>query len=215
MPDSQTSQAAPGSAEQSSAQQTSQPSAQAAPAGYVEVARLNGALQKIEQLTLSNQALTASLNDVTQKYQALQQQAVTKEAEWNAKAGEFTTKLTAAEQSAATSSGQVQKFEAQNLKLKLIGETRRPELYAMLDVIPDGDEAATKAFIQKMGTFADGLVKSREHELLAGVTHTETVVNTKPLPTTEQGWSEYINSFPLGTKERADAMNEWHKVIFK
>src|SRR5512138_1634412 len=79
-----------------------QPSAQTPatqPAGVemVEKKRLDGALQKIEELTLANRVLTDRLTALTQSESSLRADLTQKESLWNAQQSEFTTKLTTAQ----------------------------------------------------------------------------------------------------------------------
>ena len=207
----------PGSAAQSSAQATTQSSA-AAPEGFVEKARLDGALTRIQELTLANRSLTDQLTAANQKIGSLESDGAQKAATWQAQQSEFETKLQGAEQEKSQLNSRLSGFEATQLKLKVIKELKRPELVDILDVIPDiADEAQLREKIVSLANFASTLTQKREQELLAGETHVENNANTKAanLPSSNEGWQSYVNSLPLGSPERQEAMNAWHAQLFK
>lgn len=194
---------------------TTPPAAVAAPEGFVEAARFNGAMQKIQELTLANRSLTDQLAAKDQSIGSFQATMTQKETEWNAKAGEFSTQLEAVKGEKTTLAAKVALSEATALKMKIIQELKRPELYAILDVIPnETDEAALRTKIQALANYSSDLAKGREEQLMAGITRNETpVVNATPLPTTEAGWSALVNSLPLGSPERASMFDAWHKSL--
>jgi hypothetical protein len=196
-----------------------QPSAQAptsgsAPEGYVEIARLNGALQKIQELTLANRTLTDRLTALTGEKATLTADLQQKESAWQAQQSEFTTKLASAEKTAAEKDAQLSKFQAMQLKMKIIGELGATQLYSVMDVIPDtADEASLKASIEKLAKFAGQVAQTREKELTAGVTTIEQ--NQGPqLPSNDKDWEKYINSMPFGSPEYQKAMDQWHSWLF-
>jgi hypothetical protein len=186
-----------------------------APEGFVEVGRLNGALRKIEELTLLNKTLTERMTGLTNEKTTLQADLQQKEGVWTAQQSEFTTKLASAEKTTAELNAQLAKYQAMQLKMKLIGELNAPQLYSVIDVIPDGtDEATMKAAIQKLAGFASQIAQSREKELTAGITTIEQ--NQGPqLPTTDQGWKDYIAGLQFGSPEYQKAMDSWHSWLFK
>ena len=203
------------------AQGNPQPSAQAAtpgssPEGFVEAKRLNGALQKIQELTLLNQTLTERLTARDKDFSNLQADVTQKEAAWTASQGEYTKKLESAESERTQLNVELAKSNALKLKLKLISELQAPQLYSVIDVISDTtDEAAMKAQIQKLAGFANQIAQSREKELTAGVTTIPQGPSAQPqLPTTDEGWSQYISKFEFGTVEYQKAMESWHSWLF-
>ena len=203
------------------AQGNPQPSAQAAtpgsaPEGFVEAKRLNGALQKIQELTLLNQTLTERLTARDKDFSGLQADLTQKEAAWAASQSEFTSKLASAETEKTQLNLELAKSNALKLKLKLISELEAPQLYSVIDVISDTtDEAAMKAQIQKLAGFAAQIAKSRETELTAGVTTIPQNPQAQAqLPTTDEGWGAYISKFDFGTVEYQKAMEGWHSWLF-
>ena len=203
-----------GAATQPSAPVTQAPPAQA-PEGFVEIARLNGALAKIQELTLANRTLTEQLAAKEQSVGSFQAQLAQKEAEWNAKAGEFTQQLETANTEKSSMASKLTEFDAMQLKMKIIAELGQPALYNILGVIPNiTDEAALRAQITGLASFASDLVKKRETELVTGVLPITPPPGNKQLPTTDEGWQNHINSYPLGSIERQKAFEAWQQFLF-
>ena len=201
-----------------SAAAPTQPSAVATPEGFVEIARLNGALAKIQELTLANRDLTEKVAAAQQNAGSLQGDIAQKVAGWQAMQSEFEAKLQGAEQEKSQLNSQLAAYKAMELKMKIIGEMKKPELYSILGVIPDTtDETALRKSIESLASFATSLTAAREKELLAGITTVENNTQTKAaeLPSTNEGWQAYVNNLPLGSPERAAAMDAWHKQLFE
>jgi hypothetical protein len=173
-------------------------------------------LQKIEELTLLNKTLTERMTGLTNEKTTLQADLQQKESVWTAQQSEFTTKLASADKNTAELNAQLSKFQAMQLKMKLINELGATQLYSVMDVIPDStDEAALKASIQKLAGFANQIAQSREKELTAGVTTIPQNPQAQAqLPTTDEGWSAYISKFEFGTVEYQKAMEGWHSWLF-
>jgi hypothetical protein len=194
----------------------STPAPASAPEGFVEIARLNGALQKIQELTLLNKTLTERHTELSGKYTTAQADLVQKESVWNAQQSEFTTKLGSADKAIADLTAKQAAAEALRLKLKFIEEAKAPQLYAVMDVIPDTtDEAVLKASIQKLAAFAGQIATTREKELTAGVIPAEQRSEGPAAPTTDEEWDKLVNSLPFGSPERSKAMEKWHAWLFK
>jgi hypothetical protein len=194
----------------------STPASGAAPEGYVEVTRLNGALAKIQELTLLNKTLTDRTTELSGKFTTAQADLAQKESVWNAQQSEFTTKLGSADKAVAELNAELALSKALKLKMKLINELNAPQLYSVIDVIPDTtDEAVLKASIQKLAAFAGQIAQTREKELTAGVIPAEQRSEGPAKPTTDDGWDKYVNSLPFGSPERSKAMEEWHAWLFK
>ena len=198
-----------------------QPSAQpqtsgAALEGYVEKKRLDGALQKIQELTLLNQTLTERLTNRDKDFTNLQADLTQKEAAWNAQQSEFTSKLASAETEKSQLDAELAKSTALKLKLKLISELNAPQLYSVIDVISDTtDEAAMKTQLEKLAGFANQIAQTREKELTAGVTTIPQNPQAQAqLPTTNEGWQRYVAALPFGSPEYQKAMEGWHSWLF-
>jgi hypothetical protein len=204
----------PGSAASAS---PSTPAAPAAGVEMVEKKRLDNAMQKIEELTLMNRTLTDRLTALTQSESSLKADLTQKESLWSAQQSEFTQKLNSAEADKVTLAQKLAAADALKLKMKIVSELNAPALYGVLDVVPDStDEVALRAHLQKLASFAGTISKQREQELLAGVTTTEIAPeNNIQLPTTDEGWRNYIATLEFGTPDYQQAMSAWHAQLFK
>ncbi len=198
--------------------ETQKTASSGAPEGYVQVERLNGALKKIEELTLTNRSLHEQLVAANTRLGELQAQGTQKEAEWTAKAGEHGKSLKAMSDERDTLQQQIAEQQAQIAKIKMIGELGHYPLLAIADQIPlHADEAKQKEAIERMAAFMKALVDGREKELTAG----NTVVSTQPevtvskLPVTAAAWEKYINSLPLLSPERQKAFDDFFEWSMK
>jgi len=179
--------------------------------GYVPEARLTGALQKIESLTLTMKSLQDQLTAANTRIGELQAQGASQETEWNAKAGEQANAVKGVTEERDALKARIASLEAQQKKIQMIADLGHYNLLAIADQIPvQADEAKQKEAIERMANFAKGLVEGREKELTAGTT----VVTTNPaateLPTTSQAWNKYLEGIPFGTPEREAA---WAKFF--
>jgi hypothetical protein len=182
------------------------------PAGYVEQARLTGALQKVQELTLSNRALLETNNSLNATLGQLQAQVAADGASVKATAGEHTSILQSLTKERDELKKELEKAAATKLKIRLITEAKRPELFAILDSIPNAaDDAAQKVVIDNLGAFAVNIASQREAQLLAGSTpgsnNPQTV--TTALPKSDKDWSVYLNTLVLGSPERTKAMDQY------
>lgn len=198
--------------------ETQKTASSGAPEGYVQVERLNGALKKIEELTLTNRSLHEQLVAVNTRLGELQAQGTQKEAEWTAKAGEHSKSLKAVSDERDTLQQQIAEQQAQIAKIKMISELGHYPLLAIADQIPlHADKAKQKEAIERMAAFTKALVDGREKELTAG----NTVVQTQPetsvssLPETAAAWEKYINSLPLLSPERQKAFDDFFEWSMK
>ncbi len=210
-----------GSAEANSQQPqagTQKTASSGVPEGFVQIERLNGALKKIEELTLTNRSLNEQLVTVNTRVGELQAQGLSKETEWNAKAGEHAKALSGVTTERDTLKQQIAEQEAQLAKIKMIGELGHFDLLAIADQIPvHADPAKQKEAIERMAAFTKALVDGREQQLTAG----STVVQTQPeatiskLPETPAAWEKYINSLPLLSPERQKAFDDYFDWTMK
>lgn len=188
------------------------------PEGFVEKSRLDNALRKIEQLTLTNKALTDELTQIKGENGTLSAKLLSKEAEFTsaleASKSEASSNRTAKEELALQIDQMKQASETQNRKLKAIREIGRPELVSIIDLLPSAstDEEQIKA-LKGIADFASAQVKSREKELTTGTTHTEVTPQGAELPTTDDGWSKYVEGFSLGSEQRQKANDAWFDYL--
>jgi hypothetical protein len=181
--------------------------------GYVEKARLDGALVKIQELTLANRALAEANTANQTKIADLTATLTQKEADNAALVGQHKTALEEIKGKFDTTSQELQKASARNLKLEAIKASGHAELISIIDDLPAAENAeAQLQIVNNMAKFAEGLVKKRESELLAGNTDSSTGMGTSltpNMPSTEEGWQKYVQTFPVGSKERTAAFDEY------
>ena len=194
------------------AQGTQKPVAPAIPEGYVPEARLTGALQKIETLTLAKQGLEGMLQAANTRVGELQALGTQRDTEWKTKTGEQATVLNGVTAERDTLKARIADLEAQQKKIAMIAELGHYNLLAIADQIPaNADPVKQKETIERMAAFASGLVQNREKELTAGVTQvTANPALAGELPTTSAAWSKYLESIPFGTPEREAAWDKFY-----
>jgi hypothetical protein len=182
-----------------------------APEGYIEKARYDGLVRKVEELTLDNRKLTDQLAAQSSEIEQLKGQLAIKDTEKTVAVGERDNKIQTVLQENATLQAELTELRGLKLKVKVINDLKRPELLRIADKIPNlQDEEALKIVMQDFAGFADDLVKQREQQLLSGVTPPLGPGNVTPSePESDRGWQEKINGLPLGSPERQKAMDDY------
>jgi len=187
--------------------------------GYVPEARLTGALQKIQELTLTIKSLQDQLSAANTRVGELQAQAQSKETEWSAKVGEGSQALQAMTGERDSLKADNARLQAELDKAKIVGELKHFSLLPILDQIPsDPDPEKQKANIERMAKWADDLLALREQTLTAGQTQTvtqpnQTVVQGEDGPKTPKQWEAYIESLPYGDPEREAAWDRYWETV--
>jgi len=189
------------------------------PQGYVPESRLTGALQKINELTVTNKSLVDQLTAANTRIGELQAHSQSKETEWSAKVGEGSQKLEAVSGERDGLKAENARLQAELDKAKLVGELGHYTLLPILDQIPsDADPEKQKQNIERMATWADQLLQQREEQLTAGQTGTvtqptQTVTDGQQTPKTAKQWEAHIESLPYGSPERNEAWESYWKVV--
>jgi hypothetical protein len=175
-------------------------------------ARYKGLVKKVEELTLANRALNDQLAGKNSSEEQLRSQLVVKDAEKTTSVGERDKLLQSITQEKMSLEAQLAELKGLALKVEVINELGRPELLKIANRLPSmTDKEALKVVLQDFAGFADDLVQKREKDLLAGITPALSGAgNVKTgLPASESEWDQHINSLGLGTRERAQAMDEY------
>jgi hypothetical protein len=187
--------------------------------GYVPEARLTGALQKIQELTLTNKSLTDQLAAANTRIGELQAQSQSKETEWSTKVGESSQKLQDVTGERDNLQAENARLQAELEKAKMVGEMGHYTLLPILDQIPsDADPEQQKANIARMAKWADDLLAQREGQLTAGQTGnvtqpTTTVTDGETTPRTPKQWEQHIESLPYGSPEREAAWDQYWESL--
>ena len=173
--------------------------------------RFKGQVRKLEELTLANRTLTTDLTAKTSETEQLRAQLGIKDVEKAAAIGERDTQLQTSIQASTAKDTELAKLRAFKLKVDVARELKQPKLLAILDKLPDmTDHDALKSVLSDFANFADDAVKEREQQLMSGITPPLSGGNAvASTPTTSNGWEEYINKLPLGSKDRAKAFDEY------
>lgn len=182
-----------------------------APAGYIEIARYNGLVRKVEELTLANRNLNEQLASKSSEAEQLKGQLSIKDVEKQAAVSERDNRLNQALQEQSTLSEEVKELRALKLKLEVAKELNRPDLIKLAERIPAlEDKEALKIIMQDFANFADEAVKAREAQLLSGVTPNLGSGNVMPAePATQQAWLEKLDSLAYGTPARKKALDDY------
>jgi len=98
------------------------------------------------------------------------------------------------------------------LKVKVANELGHPELLQLIDTIPgtDDPEKVESAFKTILG-FTKSQIEQREKQLSEGLMPGDAPPDGKTMPSTEQGWTNLIDSLQLGSEERDDAFDKYFK----
>jgi hypothetical protein len=189
------------------------------PAGYVEQARYNGLVKKVQELTLQIKGLEGQLATQSSEAEQLKGQLAVKDTEKTVAVGERDKALQEALQKVSALEKENKELKGLQLKVKVINELERPELLRIADRIPAlEDEEALKIVLQDFAGFADDLVKKREEQLMAGFTPNlggSGNHEVKAAPATAEAWLEKINSLPLGSKERTKTLDDYGNWLEK
>jgi len=185
---------------------------QQAPEGFIELARYNGLVRKVEQLTLDNRSLNEQLTAKTSETEQLRAQLSVKDTEKSAAVGERDKQLQEAIQSRTALETEVNQLRALKLKLDTIKKLNRPDLVKIADKIPNMTDAeALESVLKEFASFADEAATTREKQLLAGITpgpgSGQTVSDN--LPDSDQSWTAHIEKQPLGSPERQKAWDQY------
>lgn len=211
-------------AEQSSQQQdastvaTSQPSSPQGnqpPAGFIEKARYDGLVRKVEELTLANRDLNNELSTKSSKIEQLMADITVKDTEKSVAVGERDTRIQTLTETSLQKDAELQRLKALELKLKVVKDMKRSDLVPLLDHIPDmNDEEALRTTLSTFADFTDTAVKAREEQLVAGVLPVGGgITSTQTSPSTREAWNKEINALPLGSTARADKVAEYGKWL--
>ena len=175
-------------------------------------ARYDGLVRKVEELTLANRSANEQLAAKTSELEQLRSQLVVKDAEKSASVGERDKLLQSITQEKTALETKLTELQGLALKVDVINELGRPELLKIANRLPSmTDKEALKVVLQDFAGFADELVQKREKDLLAGVTPALSGAGNvrTGLPASDSEWDRHIIAFQLGSRERAQAMDDY------
>jgi hypothetical protein len=185
---------------------------QQAPAGFIEIARYNGLVVKVQELTLSNRTLTDQLATKTSEVEHANAQLVVKDAEKSAAVSQRDGQIQETIQAKTALEAELNDLRALSAKVKVVKEMKRPDLLKILDQIPNmTDPEALKTVLTNLASFADEAVSEREKQLMAGITPGvgASVGVVATAPASDKAWMEHIETLPLGSPQRNKAFNDY------
>lgn len=189
----------------------------ASPADTVPVARLNGALAKIQELTLQLQTANLTITQKDQEISRLSGDSLQQVATLKNDVAAREQQYLALQADIATAKKELAELQAYKRKVTAASKLQIPGIMDIIDVVPAGqNDAEQETILNRFGTFAQQVAQKREKELTAG--NTGPVVTTPgggTDPTSSEGWAQRVNSLPLGSPERQAAMEKWRKFTFK
>ena len=183
-------------------------SRQQAPEGFIEKARYDGLVRKVEQLTLDSRSVTEQLAAKSSEIEQLRAQLSVKDTEKSAAVGERDKQLQTAITSRTALETEVTELRALKLKMDTIKKLNRPDLVRIADKIPNMTDAeALETVLKEFASFADEAASTREKQLLAGVTPGPGSGSSAApgLPTSDKEWNAHIEKQPLGSEDRQKA----------
>jgi len=179
--------------------------------------RFDGAIRKIEELTIANRNIQAQLDAKTSELEQLRAQLSVKDAEKLAAINERDHQIQGVVTSKTEMERELADLRALKLKVDTVNELGRPDLMKIVNTIPSmTDKDALKTVLSTFADYADGRVKEREQQLTAGLTPGMSSVSVakNALPTSEEAWNQQINSLPLGSKAREQALSQkWNWLM--
>ena len=174
-------------------------------------ARYNGQQAALQAAAESKKTIEAQLAAQASEMEQLRAQLSLKDTEKTVAVSERDKNLQTLLEEKSQMTARLTELEALNLKVKVARELKRPEILPLLDKIPNiADEATLKQYITDFVGWADDLVLAREKQLLSGVVPpTSPAGQGKQSPASAEAWEKHINDLPLGSTDRAKAMDEY------
>jgi hypothetical protein len=186
----------------------------AAPEGYIELARYNGLIRKVEELTLANRDLNAQLVTKASEIEQLKSQLGIKDVEKQVAVSERDKSLNITLADLSKANEELVTLRSLRAKVNVANKLNRPELVKLAERIPNvTDEQILEGIMQDFARFADDAVKAREQQLLSGI--------SLPIgpgsiggagagnPASKEEWMKRINKAPLGSDERNKAVHDY------
>jgi len=178
-------------------------------------ARYKGQQAALQEAVEARKNIAAQLAEQNSQLEQLQTQLGTKANEFENALLQKDNQLQSLTEAQTQSAQELLRLRALENKLKVAKELGRPELLPILDNIPNMDDPEKlKSTMTEMATWADNLVKQREQILLSGVVPLPNSVNeTVAQPQSYEAWETHINGLPIGSPERAQAMDRMYEFL--
>jgi len=176
------------------------------PEGYIEKARFDGLVRKVEELTLTNRAVNAQLTQLSSEKEQLTGQLAIKDVDKTVAVGEYQKQIEAAIHTQTEQATELSELRALKAKMELVRKHNAGHLIPILDRIPFLEDAeAMETVFTDFLNWGENIAKTREKELLAGYTPAasgpvEPVITT---PTSKEGWEAHIEKQTGPAAEKA------------
>jgi len=177
------------------------------PEGYVEKARFDGLVRKVEELTLTNRAFNEQLTQLSSEKEQLTGQLAIKDVDKTVAVGEYQKQIEVAIQTQTEQAKELSELRALKAKMELVRKHNAGHLIPILDRIPFLEDAeAMETVFTDFLNWGDNIAKTREKELLAGYTPSGAGPAEKPdtTPKTKESWLTHIQK-----QTGADAQEAW------
>jgi hypothetical protein len=177
------------------------------PEGYIEKARFDGLVRKVEELTLTNRAVSEQLTQLSSEKELLTGQLAIKDVDKSVAVGEYQKQIEAAIQTQTQQASELGELRALKAKMELVRKHNAGHLIPILDRIPYLEDAeAMETVFTDFLNWGDNIAKTREKELLAGYTPSGSVPAETPdtTPKTKENWLAHIQK-----QTGADAQKAW------
>lgn len=172
-------------------------------------ARYKGASQVINRLNQEKEQLVKEISQLTSELEQLKAQLSAKDRDLLSKVNEAQSEVENLKKTIATLEEENKSLKAKIVKVQKAKEIGAPELVELVDVLPDlPDETQVESVMKAVANLLENAVKKREAQLTAGITP-KTSASAPSTPQSNEEWQRYVNSLPLGSKERNDAMEQW------
>ncbi len=173
--------------------------------------RYKGLVPTVQKLTEQVKAIQAELAAKVSEIERLNGQLGLKDVEKTAAVGERDKTIQELTQTSQSYQAEMARLKALELKVKTAIELKKPELIGLMDTIPNvTDPEALKTIMKSIDDYAALQVKTRETQLLSG---TGMPAGGAPAPSagpqSQEEWMKAIEKSPLGSKDRAQLMNDY------
>ena len=179
------------------------------PEGYVKTERYTGAVQKIQTLTASQVELQTQLTEKASAMELLNSSLAEAEAAGKTSLGEKDSKITELQGKLDLANTENSSLKALKMKIDAVKEMGRPDLLPIVEHLPDTtDPEQLKAGLASFAETMDGALEAQQQRLLSGVIDTP-VIPDAAVPQTAEAWVKHIDSLPLGSPEKMDALDAY------
>lgn len=172
--------------------------------------RFKGLQRKYNTLMEAKGELEKQLEQAISKIETLEKASNQLSVEKDSLLKENQTKIDELTQALSEKDQKLSELSQVQLKVKVANELGHPELVQLIDAIPNSDDPEqVKESMQTILGFTKAQIERREQQLTEGLMPGEANEQGMPQPTTEEGWLDLIEKYPLGSDEYNNAMEAY------